>query len=52
MLFLRSGRTRLCLMALLSQRRRLCVKRIWGKYPVIFISLKGVDGLTYELAIK
>ena len=24
------------------------MKSIWGKYPVIFLSLKSVDGLTFE----
>lgn len=23
-----------------------------GKYPVIFLSLKGVDGLTFDIALK
>lgn len=35
----------------ISQETALC-EEYMGKYPVIFISLKGVDGLTYELAIE
>lgn len=35
----------------ISQETVLC-EEYMGKYPVIFISLKGVDGLTYELAIE
>ena len=35
----------------ISQEAALC-EEYMGKYPVIFISLKGVDGLTYELAIE
>ena len=35
----------------ISQETALC-EEYMGKYPVIFISLKGMDGLTYELAIE
>lgn len=35
----------------ISQETALC-EEYMGKYPVIFISLKGVDGLTYELAME
>lgn len=33
----------------ISQNEELC-KEYMGKYPVIFLSLKGVDGLTFEEA--
>lgn len=35
----------------ISQETALC-EEYMGKFPVIFISLKGVDGLTYELAVE
>lgn len=33
----------------ISQNRALCEKHM-GKYPVIFLSMKGVDGLSFEAA--
>ena len=33
----------------ISQNRELCENHM-GKYPVIFLSLKGVDGLSFEEA--
>lgn len=33
----------------ISQKKELCA-RYMGKYPVIFLSLKGVDGFTFEEA--
>lgn len=33
-----------------SQETALC-DRYMGKFPVVYISLKGMDGLTYELAV-
>ena len=35
----------------ISQNKELC-EEYMGKYPVIFLSLKGVDGLTYDKAKK
>ena len=35
----------------ISQNKELC-EECMGKYPVIFLSLKGVDGLTYDKAKK
>lgn len=35
----------------ISKETVLCEEYL-GKFPVIFISLKGVDGLTYELAME
>ena len=35
----------------ISRETALC-EEYMGKFPVIFISLKGVDGLTYELAVE
>ena len=37
-----------CLMDYILQKIKNFVKSIWGKYPVIFLSLKSVDGLTFE----
>ena len=34
----------------ISQNRELC-DAYCGKYPVVFVSLKNVDGLTYELSL-
>ena len=34
----------------ISKNRELC-REYMGKYPVIFISLKGVDGMTFEEAV-
>ena len=34
-----------------SQEKKLCEAHM-GKYPVVFISLKGVDGLTFEAAYE
>ena len=34
---------------LISQNKKLC-EEYMGKYPVVFLSLKGVDGLTFEEA--
>lgn len=34
----------------ISQETALC-KEYLGKFPVLFLSLKSMDGLTYELAI-
>lgn len=34
-----------------AQEKELCEKHM-GKYPVVFISLKGVDGLTFEDAYE
>lgn len=34
-----------------SREKALCEEYL-GKYPVIFLSLKGVDGLTYGLAVE
>lgn len=34
-----------------AQEKNLCDKHM-GKYPVVFISLKGVDGLTFETAYR
>ena len=34
-----------------SQEKRLCEAHM-GKYPVVFVSLKGVDGLTFETAYR
>lgn len=36
---------------MISQETELC-KEYMGKFPVVFLSLKNVDGLTYELAIE
>ncbi len=36
---------------LISQETVLC-EEYFGKFPVIFLSLKSVDGLTYDLAIE
>ena len=33
----------------ISKNQALC-ERYMGKYPVIFLTLKGVDGLTFEVA--
>ena len=33
----------------ISKNQALC-ERYMGKYPVIFLTLKGVDGLTFEAA--
>lgn len=33
----------------IASRRDICEERM-GMYPVIFLSLKGVDGLTFETA--
>lgn len=33
----------------ISQNKELCEKYM-GKYPVVFLSLKGVEGLTFEEA--
>lgn len=33
----------------ISQNKQLCEEYL-GKFPVIFLSLKGVDGLTFEKA--
>ena len=33
----------------ISQKRELCEKYM-GKFPVLFLSLKNVDGLTFENA--
>lgn len=35
----------------ISKNKELCDEYM-GKYPVIFLSLKGIDGLTFEEAIK
>ena len=34
-----------------SQEKQLCDAHM-GKYPVVFVSLKGVDGLTFETAYR
>ena len=34
-----------------SQEKQLCEAHM-GKYPVVFVSLKGVDGLTFETAYR
>ena len=34
-----------------SKEKELCEKYM-GKYPVVFVSLKGVDGLTFEDAYR
>ena len=34
-----------------SQEKQLCETHM-GKYPVVFVSLKGVDGLTFETAYR
>ena len=34
----------------ISENKELC-REYMGKYPVIFISLKGVDGMTFEEAV-
>lgn len=34
-----------------AQERQLC-ETYMGKYPVVFISLKGVDGLKFEIAYQ
>ena len=34
----------------ISKNKELCDEYM-GKYPVIFLSLKGIDGLTFEEAI-
>lgn len=35
----------------ISRNKKLCDEHM-GKYPVIFLSLKGVDGLTFDIALK
>ena len=35
----------------ISRNKKLCNEHM-GKYPVIFLSLKGVDGLTFDIALK
>lgn len=35
----------------ISQEKEICEAHM-GKYPVVFISLKGVDGLTFETAYR
>ena len=35
----------------ISQEKELCETHM-GKYPVVFVSLKGVDGLTFETAYR
>ena len=35
-------------MAYILRKIRHFAKNIWGKYPVIFLSLKSVEGLKYE----
>ena len=35
----------------ISRENALC-ETYMGKYPVVFISLKGVDGLTFDLAYQ
>ena len=35
----------------ISQEKQLCETHM-GKYPVVFVSLKGVDGLTFETAYR
>ena len=34
-----------------SQEKQLCEAHM-GKHPVVFVSLKGVDGLTFETAYR
>ena len=35
----------------ISRNRKIC-EEYMGKYPVIFLSLKGADGLTFDAALK
>ena len=35
----------------ISREKALC-ETYMGKYPVVFVSLKGVDGLTFDVAYK
>ena len=35
----------------ISREKTLC-ETYMGKYPVVFVSLKGVDGLTFDVAYK
>lgn len=35
----------------ISRNKKLCDEHM-GKYPVIFLSFKGVDGLTFDIALK
>ena len=39
-----------CLKVFIFPRNRNCVGQYMGKFPVVFLSLKNVDGLTFENA--
>ena len=36
----------------ISKTKKNCVRLIWGSFLVIFISLKGVEGQSFEAACK
>ena len=37
-----------CLMAYIFQATKSFVTNIWGKYPVIFLSLKSAEGRSFD----
>ena len=39
-----------CLKVFIFPGNKNCVNSIWGNFPVVFLSLKNVDGLTFENA--